>query len=191
MKKMILVFIVLVLFSNLVWAEQDKSLPFSSFEFLSGYQWAKLNGQKKLQAYPLIFSFAFDLKKKSDYLSRNYPGFLHFLLEPYIAAIIYPRENISVGNAFSFKVGFFSEKRKLQPYARLGLGLSYMTLHTREQSSQFNFYEYAGLGLQYFASEKLGFTLEYRYSHLSNCGFKHPNRGINSQYSLLGLSYRF
>jgi len=34
-------------------------------------------------------------------------------------------------------------------------------------------------------------TLEYRYRHASNCSIEHPNRGIETQFFLAGVAYKF
>jgi predicted porin len=88
-------------------------------------------------------------------------------------------------------MGLVPETWKFQPYFKLGAGLLYMTLHTREQSTQFNFTEQCALGIHYYFTKNTAFTLEGRWRHLSNSGIKHPNHGINTCFINTGVSYKF
>jgi hypothetical protein len=66
-----------------------------------------------------------------------------------------------------------------------------MTLHTRQQSTQFNFTEHLGAGMHYFFGKNTAFTLEGRARHLSNASIKEPNKGIDSYFVLAGILYQF
>jgi opacity protein-like surface antigen len=67
----------------------------------------------------------------------------------------------------------------------------YLSQHTREQGTQFNFNEYVGFGVHYFLKKNLALTLEYRYRHISTAGLDEPNKGINTNFTLCGASYTF
>jgi len=66
-----------------------------------------------------------------------------------------------------------------------------MTLHTREQSTQFNFTEQASIGMHYFFTKNTAFTAEYRFRHLSNADIRQPNRGISTNFVTAGITYKF
>jgi lipid A 3-O-deacylase len=67
----------------------------------------------------------------------------------------------------------------------------FTSLHTREQGTQFNFNEVAGVGMHYFFQKNIALTVEYRFRHISNCGIDSPNHGINQHFGVCGLSYLF
>ena len=77
------------------------------------------------------------------------------------------------------------------PYVKFGAGPVYISQHTREQSTQFNFVDTAGVGFNWFYKENLAFSFEYRYRHLSNASIKHPNKGIDTNSFLVGMSFFF
>jgi len=182
--------LIAVFWVNFCWVEEASPKSLSGWEAFLGFNYGHLKGQKKLKAYNLFFDLDFDLKKITPSF-KKYPGLAQFQIEPYISIIDSPRSNFGFGNAFAFKFGLFPETARFQPYAKIACGLSYMTLHTREQSTQFNFFEYAGLGFHYFLKPSLALVGEYRFSHLSNSSIRHPNHGINSYTALVGFSYRF
>jgi hypothetical protein len=74
---------------------------------------------------------------------------------------------------------------------KAGAGMVYMTQHTQEQATQFNFIEQGGIGMHYFFRKNTAFTIEGRLRHLSNSGTKHPNQGINTYLAVYGVTYRF
>lgn len=47
----------------------------------------------------------------------------------------------------------------------------------------------SGVGLQWFCCENLAAILHYRLGHLSNANIKGPNRGINENVLLLGVTW--
>ncbi len=185
-----LIFIVLIGTAGLSYAEETKAKTLQAIEFFTGFGKAKLHAQGNSYFSPLIVDIDFNLKplvKNIDFL----PGLLQFQLEPYISPIYQPRQDIEIGAAFMLKIGLLPETSKFQPYIKGGTGLLYMTLHTREQSTQFNFFEQGGFGFHYFITNHTALNLECRMRHTSNCDIKKPNHGINSLFALMGVSYRF
>jgi hypothetical protein len=175
------------------WDLRGKYVPkfVKGIEFFSGFVQSKLREKGNYRLTPLIVDFDIDLKplvKKVGFMPRN---MVQFQWEPFISPVYEPNGNIEVGNAFLLKIGLLPEGKKIQPFVLLGPGFVFMSQHTREQNSQFNFVEYAGLGAHYFIKKNLAFTVEYRFRHLSNAGLHHPNRGIESHFALVGISYQF
>lgn len=177
---------------NVCWADNTgKPRSLQGIEFLTGFATGKLVRQEDYQLIPLFVDFDFDLKPLLKKKNLNLPGLFQFVLEPFVAAITSPDNNAEIGNNFLIKIGFLPETSKFQPYFKGGAGLLYISQHTRQQSSQFNFNEYAGFGMHYFFKKNVALTVEYRFRHLSNCGISVPNHGINSHYGLCGVSYLF
>jgi hypothetical protein len=165
--------------------------PLQGIEYFTGFAQAKLRGKGSYSAIPLMVDFDFNLKPLTQKIGFNPPGLLQFILEPFINPVYQPDSNVEIGNSFLLKIGFLPENFKFQPYFKGGIGMVYITQHTREQSTQFNFVEYAGGGVHYFFNKNTALTLEGRYRHLSNASIREPNKGIDSYFALIGLSYLF
>lgn len=172
-------------------AEETKQENLRGIEFLTGFGWGKLKGQAGYNLVPFSVAFDFDLKGLAEKINFEPKQLLQFQIEPFIGFISRPRNDLETGTIFWLKMGFTPETWKFQPYAKLGAGLDYMSLHTREQSTQFNFTEQCALGLHYFFAANTAFTLEGRWRHLSNSGISEPNHGINSYSINSGIAYRF
>ncbi len=170
---------------------QEKESSLETVDFLTGYGHSKLEGKGNCQLTPLMCDFGFTLKPLLKKAGLDVSSLVQFQLEPYLAPIIAPDPNVELGVAFLLKVGLLPDTAKVQPYLKAGPGMSYMTLQTREQSTQFNFIEYLGAGVHYFFAKDTAATLEGRYRHQSNAGIDHPNSGINSYFILAGITRRF
>jgi len=168
---------------------EEKSLE--AVEFLAGYSWGELCQQEDYGSLPFIMDFDFDLKPLMRKMNFNPSFLMQFQIEPYLAPITSPSANIELGVAFLLKFGLLPSTSKIQPYIKFGAGVSYMSLHTREQSTQFNFIEPGALGVHYFFKKNTALTLEGRRRHLSNCSIKEPNGGIDTYSILLGYVHRF
>lgn len=166
-------------------------------EVLSGYGWSRINAKndhelkRDYDLYPIYIDFDFNFKNIIKKIGLNPPVAVLFQLEPYIAAVSSPNSNVEIGNSFMFKVGLVPEAWKFQPYVKAGAGMVWMSQHTREQSTQFNFIETGVVGAQYSLKNNISLLLEARMRHLSNAGIKQPNHGINSYFAVAGLSYKY
>ena|SRR3989338_8761500 len=172
-------------------AEKIKPKSLESIEFLTGFGWGKLRAKQNYNLYPLIVDFNFNLKPLAKKMNINPASLLQFQVEPFISPVSSPKSNIEIGTAFFFKIGILPHTSKLQPYAKIGAGFVFMTLHTREQGSQFNFIEQGGFGAHYFFKKNITFTMEGRIRHLSNASIARPNSGINTYFVVAGISRRF
>jgi hypothetical protein len=170
-------------------AAVDRTLE--AIEVLSGFSWADLKDQDTLNQVPLIVDLDLNLKPLLQKINFYPEQLAQFQLELFLAGISSPKANFETGVNFFLKAGVFPQSWKFQPYVKAGLGLDYMTLHTKEQSTQFNFIETGGAGAHYFFTENIAATVEYRFRHLSNSGIDHPNSGINSQAVVGGVTYHF
>jgi len=194
MKKLV-VFVMLLaaslLLSEMGWAQEEKPKCLEAIEFLTGFGWGKLRQREDYHLTPFIVAFDFNLKPLTKKFNFNPSSLLQFQIEPFISFIFSPDNNVETGTSFLLKMGLLPQTSKFQPFIFAGLGMAYMTQHTLEQSTQFNFTEQAGIGVHYFIRKNIALTLEGRYRHLSNASIDHPNAGINTQFALAGISYRF
>ncbi len=189
MKKFSGVFIFILVFSFLM-----SGLGFAeglqSVGFLAGYMEGDLKKQDDYQVVPLMVNFGFDLKPLTRKIGFEPKGILEFQIEPFLSPVLGPKTNLETGVSLMFKYGFPLTER-LMPYIKLGAGPSYMTLHTKEQGTQFNFVDTGVAGLSWMIKDDISIDCEYRYRHLSNCSIDDPNGGINTQAVLMGFTYRY
>ena len=116
---------------------------FKEFGLFSGFCKGHLKEKEDYELIPAMLHFGFDLrpviKNKSNIL-------FEFSLEPFINTVISPDYNIEIGNNFLFKFAL-PFKERFYPYIEGGLGIIYLSQHTREQDTQFNFTLFWVLGL--------------------------------------------
>lgn len=172
-------------------AQEAKPRAFQGVEILGGWGQAGLKTKQDYHFIPLIVGFDFNLKNLNENLKSHYPGLLEFQIEPFFSLVLQPNHNIEIGNTFALKAGLLPETFAFQPYIRGGVGGIYITQHIPEQSTQFNFCEYGGVGSHYFFNKNTALTVEFRYRHLSNADIKQPNRGISSYLTLFGIARKF
>jgi hypothetical protein len=192
MKKILISLGLLLLFSEKVCLAADPSPNyFKGIEILTGFGWSELTGKADYHLHTLVFDFNFDLKPYLEKKGFCPKGLFLLQLEPFAGWVSQPDNNTEIGTAFMLKWGIFPERCPVQPYFKGGLGIVYMSQTTLEQSTQFNFFEQAGLGIHYFITKNMAFTAEGLYRHLSNGGVKEPNGGINTLFLSLGISKNF
>jgi len=165
-----------------------------SIDLLTGYFGIDKKDLEETEAtyegVPLFLSLNYNITPLFEKLGIKQKGKIYFLVEPFINTVIEPDSNIETGVDFLFKysypiIDYFNI------YIKGGSGVSFMSLHTKEQSTQYNFVSQAALGFSFNITKNLIFDLEYRYRHLSNAGIKHPNNGINSDFILGGFTILF
>lgn len=149
-----------------------------------------LKEQDDMEVVDLGLRLGFDLKPFVKKFGFEPKGLLEILHEPFLGAITSPRSNMELGLAMLLRYGY-PLTGKLYPYIEVGSGFYYMTLSTREQSTQFNFVDQGGAGLLYFLRDDLAVSAGYRIRHISNASIKEPNSGIDSDVYTVGLSYFF
>jgi len=160
-------------------------------EVFTGYlQGGLKEPQDDYEGIPLLVALNFDVKPIFAKIGIEAKGRLNFVVEPFVNTILSPDSNVEVGSNFLVKY-VFPLSDKFQPYLKGGLGVLYMSQHTREQGSQYNFLPQAGAGFHYFIKDKVALSCEYRYRHLSNNSFDEPNGGIDVNMALAGLSFFF
>ncbi len=182
------------LFAQTGRADEEKPKSLEAIEFLTGFGRGRVHihePREHLDQIPFLIAFDFNLKPLTQKLNFNPRSLLQFQVEPFFSLITRPQENIETGASFLLKAGFLPQTSKFQPYLKIGAGLDYMTLHAREQATQFNFTETAGAGFHYFFKKNTALTMDYRFRHLSNSDIEKPNRGLESHFILSGITYEF
>lgn len=79
----------------------------------------------------------------------------------------------------------------LAPYIEATAGAAGTNLSVKEMRSTFTFVLEAGAGLSYFVTPGVAINAGYRFQHLSNGNISRPNRGVNSDSGVVGLTYYF
>jgi hypothetical protein len=177
----------LVLFTFLV---PVRVYSLDGIEIFTGYLRADTREEDDdYQGIPLFFSLDFKTEPILKKIGITPWGKLDFIVEPFINTIIEPHRNIEVGSNFLVKYVF--PLKVIQPYFKWGLGVLYMSQHTREQSTQYNFLPQVGGGIHIFINAKTALSFEYRFRHLSNANFRRPNKGIDANLILGGISFFF
>jgi lipid A 3-O-deacylase len=79
----------------------------------------------------------------------------------------------------------------LVPYLEATAGAGGTNLTVRETQSRFTFVLDGGAGVSYFVTSGIALNLGYRFQHISNGNTGHPNRGVNSNTGVAGVSFHF
>ncbi len=157
---------------------------------VAGYGDGSLKGDLDLEILSLGMRFGFDLIPFTKKFGFEPPGMLELIYEPYVGVITEPETDVELALPMFFRYAY-PLTEKLYPYVEVGTGPYYYTLHTYEQSTQFNFISAGGAGLIYFVDENWALNAGYRRCHVSNCSVKEPNGGIETDVITVGLSYYF
>lgn len=124
----------------------------------------------------------------TDVMGRvPYKGSVELIAEPIGMFQFEPKQLYAVGLSALVRYNFWTGS-KIIPFLDAGAGVMGTNFGPPEQGSIFNFQLQAGAGLHIFVKRGLALTLQYRLHHISNAGTADPNRGINSNIFLAGLS---
>lgn len=77
--------------------------------------------------------------------------------------------------------------QRFVPYGIGGVGAMYTGLQGQNLGGPFEFASFVGVGLHTFLTDNLALTLSWRIRHISNAGIKQPNKGLNTNFFLIGL----
>ena len=77
------------------------------------------------------------------------------------------------------------------PFASVGAGISLTDIGLPDLSTVFQFNLQVGGGCNYFLTDDLALTVEYRLIHVSNADIESPNAGVNANFISIGLSRYF
>ena len=113
---------------------------------------------------------------------------LEYLVEAHFAKYFTPEGSmigvVPVGGRYYFLHG------PVLPYLSLGAGLGWTDLTTLEEiNRRFNFLLEGAIGVRGRVSDTQAWTLEFRWSHISNAGTVLPNLGLNCAVFLAGMRF--
>ena len=157
---------------------------------VAGYAEGSLKGNLDHDIISLGMRFGFDLLPFTEKFGFKPPGMLELIYEPYVGFITEPQANVELALPMFFRYAY-PLTEKLYPYVEVGSGPYYYTLHTYEQSTQFNFMSAGGVGLIFFVRDDLAVNAGYRRRHVSNAGIKESNGGIEADVYTIGVSWYF
>jgi len=167
--------------------------------FMSGYAHSNLQEKGSYKIIPAILRLGYSLdsvglgfcdliRPITDKLKMKPKGYTSLVNEFNLNGVFAPNSNIEAGWSLLIKYSY-PVTEKFHPYGIGGVGLAYITQHTREQSLQFGFTPQFGAGFSYFFKKNLALNVEYRRRHFSNANIKRPNGGINVNMFLIGISW--
>jgi hypothetical protein len=112
-----------------------------------------------------------------------------YYLEGWIGGVTGPQDAIEVGiNPIGLKIAY-DAGQAVVPYFSGGLGVLYTGLQGIKLGGPFEFNETAGVGVEIFLERGLALTVGYRYRHVSNADIEKDNRGLDTQFGTIGLSW--
>jgi opacity protein-like surface antigen len=161
---------------------------------LSGYGWGHpLSGSREdaldTETVPIFPRWSIGL---TDVFGEGhfYQGNLEFSVEGVFLIETQPHSGSAFGGAPGLRYNVLASKRVV-PYAGVGAGLLDLDYDLRTQRDGFNFVLHAELGINTFLTERLALSTAARYLHISNARIRHPNKGIDMTFVLIGLTFFF
>lgn len=175
-------------------------LPYTKeIGIISGYAHGNLQEKGSYKIIPAILRLGYSLdsvglgfcdliRPLTDKLKMEPKGYTGLINEFNLNGVIAPNSNLEAGWTLALKYSYPVTK-KFHPYCIGGVGLEFISQHTREQSMQWGFTPQFGTGFSYFFRKDLALNVEYRRRHFSNANIKRPNGGINVNMFLIGVSW--
>ncbi len=139
---------------------------------------------------PILFVFRIGGDVKQLWPALNgHKGRLTLFAEPQLNPVLNLSEyEVGLGIGLEY---MYPLSGKWSIYLMASIGPHYISVETEDQARGFAFADTVGAGFYYFVYENAAFNIGYRYRHISNCGIKDPNLGINSNFGTIGYSYFF
>lgn len=140
-----------------------------------------------VQIVPLYARFAWLFPEVIDEpLARNDLN-LKWFLEPWIAGVTNHQDAIEVGiTPIGLKLDY-DAGQQVVPFVIAGTGAMYTGLQGLDLGGPFEFASFGGAGIELFLTDTLAMSFQWRWRHISNAGLKDPNRGLDTQFVLIGL----
>jgi hypothetical protein len=121
-----------------------------------------------------------------------YQGAWSWHAETGVALDLNHDQEVSLGfSPLMLEYKFLNPKRGWAPNILGGAGFSYTdwdSIADRELAGEFQFLLHLGTGIEFFLDQG-SVSLNYRFFHISNAGFKRPNVGLNSHVISLGMRF--
>jgi hypothetical protein len=112
-------------------------------------------------------------------------------LEGWFQYYLEPDSATAQGAKLAFRYNFLGLGGRLVPYVEALAGVGGTSLKVKEIRSTVTFVLEVGVGLQYLLNREMAVYGGYRFHHLSNGNVESPNRGIEADTGVVGLSFFF
>jgi len=153
---------------------------------LTGYGFSR---RGNVQVVPLFFRAGWYLPDAIDLPLAEHGVDLKWMVEPWVAGVTNHQNAVEVGvHPIVFKIGY-DRWQPVMPYLIAGTGVMYTGLQGLQLGGPFEFSSYGGGGLQFFFNDRVALDLSYRWRHISNAGIEDPNRGLDTQFILVGVDW--
>ena len=114
---------------------------------------------------------------------------LKWVVEGWVSAVFDGQDAFEGGvSPIVLKLDYDAGQRFV-PFGIGGTGVMYTGLQGMDLGGPFEFSSFIGVGLHTFVNERLALTLSWRIRHISNAGIKQPNRGLNTNFFLIGFDF--
>jgi opacity protein-like surface antigen len=117
-------------------------------------------------------------------------GSLEVGLEPIYQQYVQPKVEYFAGLAAVLRYHFLSLGRFV-PYLEVAGAAGGTNLDVPEIDSSFTFLLFAGAGASFFVTDQAAIYAGYRWTHLSNGNTSSPNRGVEFNTAVVGVSWFF
>ncbi len=166
-------------------AVAQPKIVFNELGVGGGYAWGSLKESDDIEVVPFYIRAGFDI---SRLVGMKGPNTFQFSFEPFYNRITGPEDGEETGLTMFFRYAV-PVGSKTSLFGEIGSGPMYFSLDTVEQGeSGFNFLNQFGVGLRQEVGDGIAFSAGYRFRHMSNAGTDTPNRGINSNAFVAGIS---
>lgn len=114
---------------------------------------------------------------------------LRWVVEGWLAAVTDGQDAVEVGvSPLVLKIDYDAGQRFV-PFGIGGVGAMYTGLQGQDLGGPFEFASFIGVGLHAFVTDTMAITFQWDIRHISNAGIKVPNRGLNTNFFLIGLEW--
>ncbi|HZR80460.1 MAG TPA: acyloxyacyl hydrolase [Candidatus Binatia bacterium] len=145
----------------------------------------------QVEIMPVYGQVGWSMPDVIDLPLRRHGVDMKYILEGWAAGIHTPRSDaFEFGiNPIEFKFAY-DVGQQFVPFFQGGVGVMYTSLQDGlKLGGPFEFDEVVGAGLDLFCNDNFALSVSYRYRHMSNAGLGDDNRGLDTQYVLLGFDF--
>lgn len=136
---------------------------------------------------PLFGRVGWALPDIVDEPLQEYDIDLNWMVEAWVAGVFDGQDAFEGGVAPIVLKLDYDFGQRFVPFGIGGVGAMYTGLQGQDLGGPFEFASFVGVGLHTFLTDRLALTLSWRIRHISNAGIKDPNRGLNTNFFLIGL----
>ena len=138
---------------------------------------------------PLFAHAAWLLPRAIDEPLARYDLNVKWVVEGWVSGVFNGQSAIEVGiSPIVLKLDYDAGQRFV-PFGIGGVGAMYTGLQGLDLGGPFEFASFVGVGLHTFVTDQIALTLSWRIRHISNAGLQQPNRGLNTNFFLVGVDF--